>query len=1044
MLPSRHCGEWDAKARGRMRALSSSGAGAEIKVGTMRHGISRFTHAKNFRPGPLLSVAIGVTALFCAVIALNVQLAHHLPIILLVSDAFMLLLTAVWILAALPALRFYRTQAQAEAALRQSENRYRVLLENLPQKIFLKDRNSVYVSCNKNYARDLKIKPWEIPGKTDYEFFPKELAEKYRADDQRIMESGEVEEIEEQYVQDGKEVFVHTVKTPIRDEHGHVSGILGIFWDITEHKRVQEALQESETKYRALIDALPFGAVILQDGILVFANPAAAAMFGCANANDLVGLPWLTALVEEDRERVQSIFEARARGKAGVPSRYTVTVKRHDGETFPAEVYVQPFQYGGRFAVQAVAVDLTERRRVEEALRESEERFRNLADTAPVLIWMAGVNRHTYYFNRTWLTFTGRTLAQEYGRGWQDNVHPEDLPRVLAAYDSAFAARSPFTVDFRLLHADGGYRWMMDTGVPRFASEQRFTGYIGSCIDITSRREAEQALRASENRYRVLVENLPQKIFLKDRHSVYISCNKNYAGDLKIKAAEIGGRTDYEFFPRELAEKYRADDNRIMELGEAEEIEEQYVQDGKEVSVRTAKTPIRDEQGRVSGILGIFWDITERKRNETIQSVLLRIAEAASIAPDLESLLEEIRVQLSRLMDARNFFLALYDESKDVYEFVIFCDEHDAPPGKAVHAPRSLTDYVRRTGAPILADAHVIGELVRSGEVEMRGTPARQWMGVPLHATRGVIGVMAVRSYTEHVLYTPRDLEIMTLISGNLASAIERKRAVDALIASEQQLRHAQKMEAIGRLAGGIAHDFNNILTTILGHSDAALHQLPEASPLHGNIQEVAKAAEHAATLTRQLLTFSRKQPVQTQVLDLNAIVADSEKMLRYLLGNEVELVTRLHPDLGSIRADHSQIEQVLMNLVVNSRDAMTGGGRLVIETANVEPGQVLDRQLKDLTHGRWVMLAVTDNGVGMDAETKSHIFEPFFTTKEPGKGTGLGLSTVYGIVKQSGGQIWLYSEPGRGTVFRIYLPCATEPTAPEAPCSAPGISRGT
>jgi len=241
-------------------------------------------------------------------------------------------------------------------------------------------------------------------------------------------------------------------------------------------------------------------------------------------------------------------------------------------------------------------------------------------------------------------------------------------------------------------------------------------------------------------------------------------------------------------------------------------------------------------------------------------------------------------------------------------------------------------------------------------------------------------------------------------------------------------------------MAGGIAHDFNNLLTSILGHNEITLRGLPADHPLRDGIEEVAKAAERAAALTRQLLTFSRKQVLQPRVLDLNAIVADMEKMLRRLIGEDIELLTRLQPDLGATKADPSQIEQVLMNLVMNARDAMPAGGRLIIETANVAPDEIHDWRRKKGAPEPYVLLAVSDNGTGMDAETRSHIYEPFFTTKECSKGTGLGLSTVYGIVKQSGGHIWVYSEPGRGSVFRIYLPRAAgaaeelKPPEPNAP----------
>jgi len=252
----------------------------------------------------------------------------------------------------------------------------------------------------------------------------------------------------------------------------------------------------------------------------------------------------------------------------------------------------------------------------------------------------------------------------------------------------------------------------------------------------------------------------------------------------------------------------------------------------------------------------------------------------------------------------------------------------------------------------------------------------------------------------------------------------KRKEVEEALRHSEEQLRQAQKMEAIGRLAGGIAHDFNNLLTAIKGHAELLLAEIDESSSKRADIEEIWKASERAAVLTRQLLAFSRQQVSQPRVLNLNDVVNEIGSMLGRLIGEDVELVLLPDPDLGYVMADPGQMEQVLMNLAVNARDAMPRGGRLTIETSNVELADDFPHRFAyDVRPGPYVMISVTDTGVGMDKEVQKRIFEPFFTTKEKGKGTGLGLSTVYGIVQQSGGYIWVDSRLGQGTTFKIYLP---------------------
>jgi nitrogen-specific signal transduction histidine kinase/CheY-like chemotaxis protein len=254
----------------------------------------------------------------------------------------------------------------------------------------------------------------------------------------------------------------------------------------------------------------------------------------------------------------------------------------------------------------------------------------------------------------------------------------------------------------------------------------------------------------------------------------------------------------------------------------------------------------------------------------------------------------------------------------------------------------------------------------------------------------------------------------------------------------ETQLRQAQKMEAIGRLAGGVAHDFNNLLGVITGYGELLRKGLGPQHPEQRRVIEIQKAAERAANLTRQLLAFSRKQVLETKILDLSEVVTGLEGMLHRLIGEDVHLVTRAAGAIGRVRADRGQVEQVILNLVVNSRDAMPRGGELIIETANAVLDEAYSHQHADVRPGPYAMLAVSDTGAGMDAETQSHIFEPFFTTKEEGKGTGLGLATVFGIVKQSGGHVSVYSEVGRGSTFRVYLPRTDE----DAPAEAEGTSQ--
>ncbi|MBI4165217.1 MAG: response regulator [Acidobacteria bacterium] len=428
-------------------------------------------------------------------------------------------------------------------------------------------------------------------------------------------------------------------------------------------------------------------------------------------------------------------------------------------------------------------------------------------------------------------------------------------------------------------------------------------------------------------------------------------------------------------------------------------------------------------------------------RSNQILHTLYRIAENLNRCSSQKEILETVLKGALELPGVQAGWIFLPEGEKMVRRAA----SRGLPPSlEAAMAREGDCLCLRRLLSGELASGTNVVECERLQKAAADAGGLRFHASVPLWRESQVVGIMNLAG-TDQQLFGEDDLNVMDGIGHQIAPALERTELLERLEARveeraaalkaeiaereslEKQLVQAQKMEAIGRLAGGVAHDFNNLLTIITGYSDLLLNEMPSGSLFRGHIEEVKKAADRAAALTRQLLAFGRRQVLAPLVVNLNDIVANVDKMLRRLIGEDIDLVTKLDPALSHTKVDPGQVEQVIMNLAVNSRDAMPEGGKITIVTANAELDANYARRHAMAAPGRFVMLAVSDTGCGMDAETQSHIFEPFFTTKETGKGTGLGLATVYGIVKQIGGDIWVYSELGRGTTFKIYFPQVEE-----------------
>ena len=520
-----------------------------------------------------------------------------------------------------------------------------------------------------------------------------------------------------------------------------------------------------------------------------------------------------------------------------------------------------------------------------------------------------------------------------------------------------------------------------------------------------------KALQSREEYLKTLVESIPDLVWLKDPNGVYLSCNRKFERFFGKKEAEIKGQTDYDFLEKTLADFFRKRDEMVIEAGKPITNEEEiiFAEDGHLEILETIKTPMYDRNKQLIGVLGIGRDITQRKKAEE---------ELKRNKDQLESILSNFQGITYRCrMDKDWTMMYMTNQALELTGY----PANDFINNKV----RTFESIIHEEDAQnVLRTIIAALEIQEPWEIEYRIN----------HRTDGIRWVFEKGKGA----YDPEGK--IECLDGFIINITEQKRSLQEKENLENQLRQAQKMEAVGRLAGGVAHDFNNMLSVILGNAEMVLAQLDNDLPFHKNMVEIQNAGRRSADITRQLLAFARKQTIAPKILDLNKTVEDMLKMLRRLIGEDIDLVWVPGGKLWPVRVDPSQVDQILANLSVNARDAINGVGKVTIETGKVTFDEAYCKYHFGFLPGDFVLLAVSDNGCGMEKETLANLFEPFYTTKGINKGTGLGLSTVYGIVKQNHGFINVYSEPNKGTVFKIYLPRHETINVQERPMKDPEL----
>jgi PAS domain S-box-containing protein len=780
-----------------------------------------------------------------------------------------------------------------------------------------------------------------------------------------------------------------------------------------ERKRTEEALKEGERKFRAIFDqTFQFMGLLTIDGRLIEANRTALQSIGVQGA-DVIGKPfWETPWWKHSTELQEMLRAAVKKAAAGEFVRFKAAYPSADGSLHCMDFSLKPVmdEAGGIVFLIPEARDINERKRAEEALRDSETRLRAIADSARDAILMIDPEGRITFWNPAAERILGYTREEAGGQNLHRLLAPQ---RYHAAHEAAFSSfvatgrgeATGKTLELVVRRKDG-----KEIPVELSLSSVFMNGWqaVGLLRDITERKQAEEALKESKERLANIIDFLPDATFVINNEGEVIAWNKAMEEMTGVNASDMLGKCNYEYalpfygerrlilidLVRDPQEETLSKYTRVAKR--ASEIEgDAYMpalRAGKTYLYGTASV-LRDSSGNIVGAIESIRDITERK-----------LAEDA---------LRESEERFSRFFRASSTGTSITSLSDG--QFVDINDAHLAFLGYTRDEVIGQNPLNLGIWANPEERVKMVEILQRQGRILDFETQFRRKSG-EIRDVRLSAAVIEVAGQ-QYILGLTHDIT-------------ESKRAKEEKEKLEAQLFQAQKMESVGRLAGGVAHDFNNMLGVIIGMTEMALNKGVSTGELQHNLQEILKAGLRSSDLTRQLLAFASKQIAVPKILDLNDTISSMLKMLRRLIGEDIDLLWIPELDLWQVKIDPSQVDQILANLAVNSRDAISGVGVISMRTENVVIDDSNRAETPECIRGEYVLLTVSDTGAGMSQEVRGKVFEPFFTTKELGKGTGLGLSTVYGIVKQNDGFVYVASEPGKGTTFKIYLPRFESETA--------------
>ncbi len=886
----------------------------------------------------------------------------------------------------------------AEDALRASEERYRQLVECTTDIIWLLDKRLRLTYISPSITVLLGYTPEEALHANLYNYLPHDFLSrisKYLSDlllpDREKAGYFQHHPIEvELLCKNGSKKWTETRISILPGQDGVPLGILGVTRDIALRKQSEEALQESEEKYRLSFENVSDVIYTIDKNFKISSvSPSVERALGY-KVEELIGRPFQElnilspASLEDAISGVSLVFS----GKQIHTSTYEFVAK--DGTKKFGEIIATPLYSGDTITgIIGVARDITERKQAEDALREIEERYRLITENMSDMIRFTDMNGTILYYSPSHEKILGYRPEERVGRNIMEFWHPDDRERVHAEFRYALASGSPGKIDYRIKHADGHYVWLETVRDFVYNVDGQIKAAIFSSRDITERKRTEDALREREERLRLIAENARVVIWMMDMNlhytymSPYIEHNLGYTPDdyTKKPLHEVMTPSSLELCMQIFAEELEVEKRDDKDLYRSRIIEVEHIhKDGRIIWAEIHMTFIRDATGNAIGILGITRDVTERRQAEdALQHSEERFSKAFNMSPYPTSI---STIDSGLFIDANDSFLHMVGYKREevigftAAELSIWTNWDDR---KYLTQKISEQGFLREELIHLVTKTGEICDLLLSSEI------------IILNGEQFVLSIFY--------------------------DITEQKKL-------EAQIRRADKIQAIGTLAGGIAHDFNNILSAIMGYTDMALSEHELNDDLRRYLEQVFKAGKRARDLVRQILTFSRQSDEIPHPMRVSPIIKEVLKLLRASLPSTINIHQNIQPEPDIVLADPTHIHQILINLCTNAAYAMREKkGDLKVDLAPVEiiTGDVLTSQ--DLFPGMYLKLTVSDTGCGIDPSVIDRIFDPFFTTKKPGEGTGMGLSVVHGILKSYGGTITVESEVGKWTDFHIYIP---------------------